>query len=259
MTDVSTSVGAPYTRAAVREEGERVALAVATGADALGAGEHTVATVTVTADGPGTASITPVVESFPSGVLAAPNQPYDVTAESASLAVGDGEFAVDIVEAPDTETGETVEVVANVTNVGLTTDEQTVTLALDSAAPGATATTEVDLELAPGESVEQTLTVSTDPAEDSGLYDVTVTTANDTASAALEVYPPALDSSGDRPQDTTGDGRYNDVDGDSRFSIFDVQALFTDLSEASDYPAAFDFSGDGTVDIVDVQALFDDV
>jgi PKD repeat protein len=68
--------------------------------------------------------------------------------------------------------------------------------------------------------------------------------------------PPAI--GGDRPTDPDGDGRYEDVNGDTRIDVVDVQLLFASLDAPAvrDDPEAFDFNDDGTVDVVDVQALF---
>ena len=66
------------------------------------------------------------------------------------------------------------------------------------------------------------------------------------------------------PTDPGGNGVYEDVDGDEKQTIFDVQALFEGLdSEAvQSNPEAFNFNGDdnpeeGGVTIFDVQALFE--
>lgn len=58
--------------------------------------------------------------------------------------------------------------------------------------------------------------------------------------------------------DTTGDGLMNDIDGDGRFDIFDVQAFYTNLHDTvvQANPDLFGFEGDTDVTIFDVQALF---
>jgi hypothetical protein len=65
---------------------------------------------------------------------------------------------------------------------------------------------------------------------------------------------------GNTSTDTTGDGRLNDVDGDTDFDIFDVQALFDalDTEVVRSNPALFDFADidDGRVSISDIQGLF---
>lgn len=63
------------------------------------------------------------------------------------------------------------------------------------------------------------------------------------------------------PTDPDGDGKFEDVNGDSEFNIVDVQALFAnrDDSTVQNNPEKFDFNGDGTFDVVDVQALFNEL
>ncbi len=96
-----------------------------------------------------------------------------------------------------------------------------------------------------------------------GEYDVTLTvedgdrTANQTVTvSAASTVPPVIGS--DPPRDPSGDGRYEDVDGDGRVGIADVQALFDKLDSdpVQTYAWAFDFDDDGRVSVFDVQALF---
>lgn len=67
----------------------------------------------------------------------------------------------------------------------------------------------------------------------------------------------------DPPQDLNGDGLYRDIQGDGEFRISDVQALFNNLDSDAiqNNPEAFNFSNSdpGTVSIFDVQALFSDL
>jgi hypothetical protein len=51
------------------------------------------------------------------------------------------------------------------------------------------------------------------------------------------------------------------VNGDGRFDIVDVQALFANLDDpvVQNNLGAFDFNGDGQVDVVDVQRLFNEL
>lgn len=57
--------------------------------------------------------------------------------------------------------------------------------------------------------------------------------------------------------DTTDDGKLNDVNGDKKFNIVDVNALFQNRNTAAvtENPARFDFNNDGEFNIVDVSAL----
>ena len=253
ITGVESLVETGYSRTDIRDSGERLVFAAAAADDPLGPGEHTVATLTAVTDTAGTTTLAPVVDGFPGGVLAAPGQPYAVETESADLSAGEGELAVEVVDAPDTLMGDTVDVTVTVTNKGPTTETGTVSLDL-SGSPGTATETAIAVEVPGGGSVQRTLSVQTDPSEQAGGYQAVVTTADDSAAASLEIHPPAI--SGDRPQDPNGDGLYEDIDGDGELSIFDVQALFTGLDAAAEYPAAFSFNGGADVTIFDVQALF---
>ncbi len=62
------------------------------------------------------------------------------------------------------------------------------------------------------------------------------------------------------PRDLDADGLHEDVDGDGRFTIFDVQVFFQylDSDPVQNNPSLFDFSDTGgAVDVLDVQAMFD--
>jgi hypothetical protein len=62
------------------------------------------------------------------------------------------------------------------------------------------------------------------------------------------------------PRDLDADGLHEDVDGDGRFTIFDVQVFFESLDSdpVQNNPSLFDFSDTGgAVDVLDVQAMFD--
>ena len=62
------------------------------------------------------------------------------------------------------------------------------------------------------------------------------------------------------PRDLDSDGLHEDVDGDGRFSIFDVQVFFRflDSDPVQNNPSLFDFSDTGgDVDVLDVQAMFE--
>jgi len=85
---------------------------------------------------------------------------------------------------------------------------------------------------------------------------------------AVEFTPfrgtPALDILGDGTfaTDTNGDGLLDDVRGDGKLNILDVQSLFNQLDNplVQRYPAAFDFSSASAPDVVselDVQGLFE--
>ncbi|RAW45717.1 hypothetical protein DQW50_07385 [Halorubrum sp. 48-1-W] len=83
----------------------------------------------------------------------------------------------------------------------------------------------------------------------------------DLATVVLTVQEERLSPIGNfenSPTDPDGDGLYEDINGDGRFDLVDVQALFANLDDETiqNNPEAFDFNGDGSVDIVDVQQLF---
>lgn len=73
--------------------------------------------------------------------------------------------------------------------------------------------------------------------------------------------PPDITGNGNAPTDPDGDGVYEDVNGDGEVSIFDVQALYSNIDDSTvqNNPSQFDINGDGEVSIFDVQTLFTDV
>lgn len=118
-----------------------------------------------------------------------------------------------------------------------------------------------------------TLGTATIRGNQSGSSNVTVTVSNITTADGYRYQPQSItsgqtltvnneiaDITGNRlaPTDPDGDGRYEDVNGDGRVTISDVQALF----EARNHEAvqanvaAFDFNGDNEASILDIQALF---
>lgn len=71
--------------------------------------------------------------------------------------------------------------------------------------------------------------------------------------------PIPLPSSADAPRDLDGDGRYEDVNGNSRTDFGDVVLFFSELVwiAANEPVEAFDFNGNGRIDFDDVVDLFD--
>jgi hypothetical protein len=63
------------------------------------------------------------------------------------------------------------------------------------------------------------------------------------------------------PTDPDGDGLYEDINGNSKSNIVDVQAFFANRNDPviRNNPEKFDFSGNGRVNVVDVQNLFNEV
>jgi hypothetical protein len=85
----------------------------------------------------------------------------------------------------------------------------------------------------------------------------------DTTNAALDPVGIDVTGNGKPATDTTGDGRLNNVDGDDAFDIFDVQAFFSHFEKqpVQDNPDKFNFNGGTPADVTifDVQALFTDL
>jgi protocatechuate 3,4-dioxygenase beta subunit len=105
------------------------------------------------------------------------------------------------------------------------------------------------------------LTATADGYQDS-TNEVTVTEDETTGyDISLSEGPPSLPGQEDQPQDLNENGLYEDIDGDGEFTIFDVQAFFTNFQSETvqSNPAAFNFTEEENpeeVTIFDVQALF---
>ncbi|MCU4972729.1 fibronectin type III domain-containing protein [Halobacteria archaeon AArc-m2/3/4] len=63
------------------------------------------------------------------------------------------------------------------------------------------------------------------------------------------------------PQDTTGDGLYDDVTGSGQTTTTDVTVFFEHVDEpaVTEYPQYYDFDGNGRVSVTDVVALFESI
>lgn len=68
--------------------------------------------------------------------------------------------------------------------------------------------------------------------------------------------PPVV--GGSPPKDVDNDGTFEDINGDGRMNVIDVQAFFSNLDNDAiqNQLDAFDYNGDSSVDVIDVQALF---
>lgn len=124
--------------------------------------------------------------------------------------------------------------------------------------------TVVEVTLATAELGETTLSLSdvtaTDLDNEEYLQGET-TGATITVSESVSPSPVVGEN---EPNDLDGDGLYEDIDGDGEFDVFDVQALFNnrDSTAVTNNPEAFNFAGDenpDSVSIFDVQALFTDL
>jgi hypothetical protein len=97
---------------------------------------------------------------------------------------------------------------------------------------------------------------------DSGQFTVELTvqdgTETDTATETVTISPPPLPGYESAPQDPDRDGLFEDVDGDGEFTIFDVQAFFVNFEgqTVQKNPGPFNFDESAGVSIFDVQALF---
>jgi hypothetical protein len=143
-----------------------------------------------------------------------------------------------------------------VTNAGSESASFTVALQV-----GGIQQTQSTATLAAGETETVTFTGVTDGLA-VGSYDVTVSTANGTAtvSGTLSVSVDVA-GSGSPARDADGDGLYEDVRGEGDgATMLDVQTLFSNLDSPAiqDNAAAFTFQGDDDeVGMLDVQALYD--
>ncbi len=150
-------------------------------------------------------------------------------------------------------TGSTVDVSADVTNVGTQADTQNVTFAFGGAAAAVNS-----VDLGAGDSTGVTFSGVPLP-QVPGFYTHGVVTNRSSQFAPITVSPD-LNGNGAPARDTTGDGNLNDVDGDGDTDIVDVQALFDSLDrgDVQSNPGLFDFAGlaDDRVSVFDVQALF---
>ena len=161
-------------------------------------------------------------------------------------------FTLSILDAGGTVESERLTVTTAVENVGSGAETQTVTLNVSGLNRNSTSVT-----LGGGESTALLLSVPTS-AEDAGVYTGTVTSKNRSVEATVEVRLPPLPGVDASPSDPDGDRRYEDVDGDDAYGIFDVQRFFTsfDSPAVQDHAWAYNFDGAGDVTIFDVQALF---
>jgi subtilisin family serine protease len=153
--------------------------------------------------------------------------------------------------------GETLAVNVTVENVGAVAGTQNVT----THSPGLGTNTTL-VELGPGESLSHTMTMDIGTGPDVvGNHTMTVETQNHSTQMSVEVHLPTMPGNEDPPEDVDGDDLYEDVDGDGAFDILDVQTFFNHLGDGmmDEHGWAFDYAGTGTVDIFDVQALYTDL
>ena len=109
-------------------------------------------------------------------------------------------------------------------------------------------------------SIEATESGTVAPEEGQALLKATVP-EDPEESGRITPGVPSLPGYENSPQDLDGDGLFEDVNGDGEFTIFDVQAFFTNFQSeiVQSNPAAFNFTEEEDpeeVTIFDVQALF---
>lgn len=126
------------------------------------------------------------------------------------------------------------------------------------AGPGRVAVATVTLtgEAAGNTSLNVTVEALGTTGTDGSVEDYNVTATTNATVEVVDVDP--VGSFENPPTDPDNDGKFEDVNGNGKFTLVDVQALFAhrDDGEVQARPELFDFTGNGQVDVVDVQALF---
>jgi hypothetical protein len=219
-------------------------------------------TVTFTLEGNATAELPP--EAVTHGVYTA-NASATATLNVVAARVDDGapNPTLSAFSAPETAIrGERLNVSATLENPGNGTTTATAAYRIDG-----TAVSSQSVTLDAG--VSRTVAFNLTAADTSGVPLGNVThgvylddgSASSTGSVAVTNAstdgPGALAPSLAAPTDPDGDGLYEDVTGDGRFSIVDV-AAFLDLFDdeaVTAQPRPFDFNDDGEIDILDVATL----
>lgn len=218
-------------------------------------GDVVIATVTLEAVAPGSASLD--IEE-PSVADAEVTQYEILSTEGASLTIEEsiGVFEIGPLDDRRLSTSQVDDVAfsAEITNVGDSEDIQPVELYIDD-------------ELIDSENVELTINEtetitfeSISLTQEPGEYEYRIETPADTQTGNLTIIegpPPIV---GDNlPQDLNGDGLFEDVTGSGQLDIFDVQALHANIESENvqEYSEFFNFSelDSETVDIFDVQTL----
>jgi len=200
-----------------------------------------------------------------SGVAAGETTPVDgVDRAGVSVADADGNlstqasFGVDILDVTAPVEGEPVVVTVEVTNAGAAGEQVVVA----DAGPLGEANQTVNLGAGASTQVELTVETEIRDAEDAP-YTLTVASADSAVSTAVDVTLPPVGSANGPPRDPNGDDRYEDINRDGVFTIFDVQGFFISFGDSSvqthSWAFNFDGSADGAVTIFDVQSLFLDL
>jgi hypothetical protein len=222
------------------------------------------ATATISINEEPTASETSVSLSPESSeVVVGEVETYDVVVDNADGGVGAYELTVSLDDSSvasitDVELGGGPD--AQTQNVTFADDGSSVTVSAalaDTSDTGSVTIASVTVEGVAEGSSDLSVDVQALGNEEGDSY--TVTEENG-ASISVVDLPPVGDFP-NPPTDPDDDGLYEDVNGDGKFNIVDVQALFANLDDETvqNYPDAYDFNGDGSVDVVDVQKLYNEV
>jgi len=189
---------------------------------------------------------------------------YDIVVEGANNDISGYDFtvAVDNVDIAEITDGELVAFGGELGDVSIAEDGSSVSFeeAVGEQNVGEENFTIATVTLSTGEQEGETVLSVVDDAEiqdnDGDEYAITPDTANVTVTEAPSA--PDVTGDGNPATDTTGDGLYNDVDGDGEFTVFDVQALFQHRNSdaVQENVELFDFTGDGDVTVFDAQELF---
>lgn len=153
--------------------------------------------------------------------------------------------------------GETLSLTVPYQNVGNAEGSDTVELTFDGVFVGSET-----ISAAPGDSGTATVTFDTSRVV-RDRYEYVVATSQTEVSGSVWVgpiqAPPAITEN--RPQDLSGDGLFEDINGDGVADIFDVQTLYSNLETdvVQDNAEYYNFSGDDPTEVTvfDVQALYE--
>jgi hypothetical protein len=199
-----------------------------------------------------------------SEVSAGAQQTYELVVEGAENGIGSYDTTITI---GDTSVAEIVDARAFQTSAGLfdtviAEDGSSVQFSGLVQFDAASQVTLAEIDVAAADTTGDTsldLTVADIANDDASSYTVESATGA-TLTVSEETGPPALPEQDNAPQDLNDDGLFEDVNGDDRFSIVDVQIFFQnrDSDVVTNNPAAFNFdeTDPPEVSIGDVQALF---
>lgn len=258
-----------YDHSDIVDDGGRVVLEGATQYGQFDGQETTVlTTLELVGHQPGTTvSLSVDVGQFPQGIFGEDTTQYEVAETSGeSLSV---DFQADVaIEDQEAVGGQTIEVgwadpgengafVGIWSVTGDSADELLGTYDLGAV------TEEMTVSLETRVTESQTLMAAVHPADEGADPGPNVETLLASDTASVDVSPPAIGGEGNPPQDLNGDGLYEDVNGDGRADVFDVQVLFNNMEseEVQEFAEFYNFAGQDSdeVGIFDVQSLFQSI